>query len=986
MFATMVQRIGPEDWPQAIARTQGPQMVVSGPGAGKTEFLVRRALHLIEQGVRPESLLLLSFSRRSASDLRRRISDGIAGSFTEVSSSTFHGLAARLLEAYGPGVLGLTKVPALLTAPEHVDLVRRLLATEDPGRWPVAHRGMLGSATFAADVAEFLQRCRELLIDAPTLATRVEDRQQWRGLDAFLTRYDAQLLEEGRIDYGTLQAKSIEVLTDPGVAAELTASHPYILVDEFQDTTRVQAEMLRLLYAGHRNLTVTGDPYQSIYSFRGADASNLTDFPTSFPDAAGNPAAHLALTTSFRVRNDILRAAERITAGGALPEVAGPVEPAPGPSSVEVYRFTQQSEEAEWIAGEAERMHLVDGTPYGAIAVLVRTKRRILNELSRALDRRGIPHDRPDVRSVDLPAVRVVLDVVIASTGPAPERAAALKRLLLGPLYSVTLGRWREMERNAARAGASWAAMLRREIPEAGDLADLIADPVWATAVSAADGFWHLWSHLDRFEIYATDADAEGRRALSSLSQVLARLGERNATASLADYVAMAESEDFEALPLLGLAAADDDRLALTTMHQAKGLEFEAVFIADATDGVIPDLRPRESFLDTRLLDPRQPTQPADYALARLREEMRLAYTAMCRASSRVVWTTTAAGVAEDHGFPSRFLAQVAGVDTLEEALASPTDGGAPVTPRAVVAALRRTLRDVTASSAERLAALGALVSRSDLPDFAHGTMERGGDGGLVATGMTLSPSQAEAYDTCPRRYALERRLHVGDSSTVYLLFGSLVHDVLEHAERAAMDRGDHHATEDEAQAQLEERFDPADFGGEPWATAWRRRAAEAISRLYQNWPKESASVVDVERPLAIELDGRSWTGRADRIEGADGRLRIVDYKTSGSAKSVSEVEQSLQLAFYAIAAAGDAGLSGEVAAAEMWYPAVRAAKSVTIRRLGLERLDELAGRLVAAADGIFDEEWGATPGDACERCRVRRLCPAWPEGREAFA
>jgi superfamily I DNA/RNA helicase/CRISPR/Cas system-associated exonuclease Cas4 (RecB family) len=982
----MVQRIQPADWSRAIAKTDGPQMVVSGPGAGKTEFLVRRALHLIEQGVRPESLLLLSFSRRSASDLRRRIAAGIADSFTEVSSSTFHALAARLLEAYGPSVLGLNRVPALLTAPEHVDLVRRLLATEDPVRWPAAHRGMLGSDTFAADVAEFLQRCRELLVDAAALATRVGARPQWRGLDTFMTRYDAQLAEEGRIDYGTLQAKAIEVLADPRVVAELTVSHPYILVDEFQDTTRVQAEMLRLLYARHRNLTVTGDPYQTIYSFRGADASNLTDFPTAFPDAAGNPAAHLALTTSFRVRRDILRAAERVTAGGALPEVAGPVEPAPGPSSVEVYRFTQQSEEAEWIAGEAERMHLVDGTPYGAIAVLVRTKRRILNELSRALDRRGIPHDRPDVRSVDQPAVRVVLDLVIAASGPAPERGDALQRLLLGPLYSVTLGRWRELERAAARAGAGWAGVLRTEIPEAGDLADLIADPEWATAMSAADGFWHLWSHLDRFDIFAAADDDEARRALSSLSQVLSRLGERNSAASLADYVAMAESEDFEALPLLGFAPADGDRLALTTMHQAKGLEFDAVFIADATDGIIPDLRPRDSFLDTRLLDSRQPVDRADYALARLREEMRLAYTAMCRASGRVVWTTTAAGVAEDQGSPSRFLAQVAGVETLEEALASPTDGGAPVTPRAVVATLRRTLRDVTAPATARLAALGALASRGDLPQFAFGTVERGSDRGLVGGTMTLSPSQAEAYDTCPRRYALERRLHVGDSSTVYLLFGSLVHDVLERAERAARDRGDHHATENEALRELDTRFDPADFGGEPWATAWRRRAEEALARLYRGWPRESLPVVDVERPFAIEFGGRAWTGRADRIEGAAGRLRIVDYKTSSSAKSVSEVEESLQLAFYAVATAADSGLGGEVAAAEMWYPAVRAAKSVTIRRLDLGRLDELKGRLVAAADGIAAEVWEATPSDACERCRVRNLCPAWPEGSEAFA
>ncbi len=984
----MVTRIGPKEWPEAVAKTEGPQMIVSGPGAGKTEFLVRRALHLInELGVKPESLLLLSFSRRSASDLRHRISSRLNRSFTEVPSSTFHALAARLIEANGPQVLGLRRVPALLTAPEQVDLVQSLLATEDPKRWPVPHRAMLTSHTFAAEVTDFILRCRDLLVDAPTLATRVQERDQWRGLDLFLARYDAELTQTGRIDYGTLQARAVEVLTDEEVAGQITAAHPYILVDEFQDTTRVQAEMLRLLYGGHRNLTVTGDPYQSIYSFRGADASNLTDFPASFPDAGGNPAAHFALTTSFRVREEILRSAERITAGGALPEVAGPVEPAPGPSSVEVYRFTQQSEEAEWIAAEAERMHRVEGIPYGEIAVLVRTKRRILSELSRALDRRGIAHDRPDARSIDQPAIRIVLDIVIAATGAGEERSAAVQRLLLGPLYSVTLGRWRELERAAARAHTGWVPVLRSEIPEAGDLADLIEDPSWATGKPAADGFWYLWEHLDRFDVFAVAADGSARRALSSLSQVLTRLRERNERATLADYTTIAESEEFEALPLLAFDAPQEDRLALTTMHQAKGLEFQAVFIADATEGVLPDLRPRDSFLDTRLLDTRQSIDRSEYALARLREEMRLAYTAMCRASSRVVWTTTASGVAEDQGSPSRFLAAVAGVLTVDDALESPGDSSVPVTPRAVLAALRRVVRDVGSGDvAPRLAALGALAARSDLPAFAHGTVERGPEDGLVAPDMTLSPSQAEAFDTCPRRYALERRLHVGDTSTVYLHFGSLIHEVLEVTEQAALDAGEPRGTEEAALIHLEEQFDPVQFGGEPWATGWRRRAEECLTRLYRNWPDGSLPVVDVERSFRTDIAGHTWTGRADRVEGSEGRLRIVDYKTSGSAKSVAEAKESLQLAFYALAANADEGLGGTVSAAELWYPAARGAKSVTVRKLAMEDLEELEERLGEAATGIFAGSWEPTPSDACDRCRVRQLCPAWPEGNEAFA
>ena len=113
--------------------------------------------------------------------------------------------------------------------------------------------------------------------------------------------------------------------------------------------------------------------------------------------------------------------------------------------------------------------------------------------------------------------------------------------------------------------------------------------------------------------------------------------------------------------------------------------------------------------------------------------------------------------------------------------------------------------------------------------------------------------------------------------------------------------------------------------------------------------------------------------------------MHVVDYKTSASAKNKAEIAESLQLAFYVLAAIADPGLPGEVTAAEMWYPAAKT-KSVTVRGLDLERMDELVARLGDAAGGIFAEDWTPRTGDHCERCRVRPLCPAWPQGSEAFA
>jgi len=735
-------------------------------------------------------------------------------------------------------------------------------------------------------------------------------------------------------------------------------------------------------------------PYQSIYSFRGAEVGNIAAFPEAFPDDGGRPARRMVLTTSFRVPSEILEAAVRVTAGGALPGAAGRVVPAPGRGSVDIYAFDQQSHEAEWIAAEAQRIHLRERIPYRRMAVLVRSTRRVLPELSRALERRGIPHDEPDRRLVDHPAVRLVLDCVRAAVSTEPDRSAAVRRLLLGPLWALPLSAVRDAQRARARTGDAWPDVLRTAVPGGKALADLLDHPEWATSMPAADGFWELWSALPEFgEAVHDPARRADRAAWSSLGQVLERLAERNPAATLADYVEWSEAEDFEATPLLEFHPAEEDRLCLTTLHQAKGQEFDVVFIADAVEGVFPDLRRRESLLGVRHLAPGQPHDPAGYARFRLQEEMRLAYTAMCRAARRVVWTHTTTGFEDGRGLPSRFLPLVAGVATAALAARFPGEPGVPSTPLEAEAHLRRRMRDPGEGAPARLAALAALAAggpwRPRDPARFAGVLERGPDDGLITSELAMSASQADAYLTCPRLYAFRRRLHVDDDGSALLFLGSLVHEVLEEAEAAALSESRPHAERDEAIAALDRRWDPASFGGGEWSAAWRRRAERIIAHLYDEWPGRGW-VVAVEHPIELEVDGVRWRGRIDRVEqeARDGSttISIIDYKTGTTAPTKAEAATSVQLGFYAMAAQADPYLAplGDVGAAEFWHPAVRQ-KSVATRSFDLARLPDVARALGVAVRGIRAEDWSPLPGPACERCPVRRVCPEWPEGREAF-
>lgn len=993
-------RIDPEDWPDAIARIDGPQIIVAGPGTGKTEFLVRRFIELTgERNVPAEQIGMLTFSRRAASDLKRRVLSHLDRSTTQVPASTFHSLAFRLLERHGQAAMGWEEMPSLLTGPEQVSMVAGLLSSEDPGKWPVLFRPLLESVTFAEEVADFIMRSREHLLSDADLRLLAEGRDDWRALPDFIERYTAELKTRGRLDYGSLQMLAVDLLQDIEVRAEVAEQFQYLLVDEYQDTTAAQSEMLLRLSAARRNITVAADPYQSVYSFRGAELHNVVEFPARFTNLDGTPAARMILTTSFRVPREILSAADRLTAGGELPGATGSVVPAPHVGRVEIRRFRQQSEEAEWIAGEVERLQIEEETSIDRMAVLVRSKRRFLPELSRALERRSLPHDRPDARLVDHPGIRLIFDIVLATatdddSGERLDTDRLVRRLLLGPLFGVPLSVERDAYRARLLSGDPWPNILRSTVPGTTELAALLEDPTWATRGPAADGFWTLWNSLPQFETLVHETDrADYRSAWAAFAQVLDRQRARDAELSLVDYVALADREDFEATPLLGFTDDATPRLTLTTLHQSKGLSFDVVFIADASEGVMPDLRRQRSILQTRLLSPHHDPDPLEARRFRLQEEMRLAYTAMTRASHRVVWTATDAGSDDPQRRPSRFLSAM-GLQTVDAAAEpeSPLDSEdrLPVTPAEAEAHLRRMVVDPTVTASKRLAAATVLHDRPNpairaVDQFAR-MRRRGANAGVIGENLRLSPSQAESYANCPRQYVLSRRLDAGGDAGMYAAFGRLIHDVLEATEREAVAAQTTHGSIDDALAFVEDHILSTEFGPLTRRAAWQQKAERLLRSMYENWIRPGAVPVLLEHDLVAQIDGVPWRGRADRIESIPhGRLRIVDYKTGSTARSTADAAVSIQLAFYLRAAQLDAAVKahGEPVEAEFWFPAVNRAKKWVA--FDPARLEETIEAMAEIGRRISDEDWTPVVGAGCSRCSVRTVCPEWPEGRESF-
>ena len=972
-------RIDPADWDTHVAAPGHPQIVVGGPGTGKTEFLCRRVAAAIAAGSDPSTIAILTFSRLSVNDIRTRLFDAIGSASYQVQVATYHSLANRLVEAHYASV-GWQKAPSVLAGPEHEAFVHAVLQEEDPANWSRSYGAILGTAAMASEITDFILRFHE---QNNTLADLSRSEiPEWKGLSDFLTRYNAELTASHRIDYGRLLNEAVELVeSEPGISD----SYEHVFADEYQDTSPVQSRILFGLAKASGSLTVVADPYQSIYSFRGTDIHNVLDFPAKASEALGGDADRLVLTTSFRVPEEILAAAVNVT-GRELPGAAGKVASIRTNGSVATHIFDSPDSESEWIASDIERIHLVDGVELGRIAVFTRSGGAFQQRVAASLERRGIPHGLTLEQLEDQPVVRFVYDLVALASGGQSDRDVVdtIRAILMGPFIAAPHGAVNKAIQDV-EAGAPWPAAISKRIKHGETLAGLLNDTSWADSLPARMGLWHVWNALPQLHAIASDDDkVSDRKAWAAFSQAVARMGERAPEATLRDQQILASASDIEADALFSFRSGPVAGVTIATLHRAKGTEYDAVYIAHAVEGLLPDLRLKDSLLRTRLLNPHLPEDQASYMQFRLNEERRLAYTAMTRATDRVVWTATELDSHSEQVEPSRFLPQVA--EPTE-----PVRDAAPLTHRGYEAMLRRTLRDPFADDAVRIAALSVLANATThgFVDQTHryGTAKRGIDTGFVAPDHRTSPSQANTYAECPRKYVLDRFATKKDASSPYLTLGTLVHKVLELAEAEVLDRGEARSTFERAVEILDEQWDELGFGDDSVGHAWYRRAMVVLTNLYEKWPS-SAEVVAVETDVEIKLDDTSWAGKIDRVEVSDGHLTVVDYKTSGSAVPVKDAEESLQLGFYILAAMADDDLAkiGEVAGAEFWFPYPKPnVRSIVTRQFDMAQLANVRQKLVEVAIGIRSERFPAVVGDRCDRCEFAPVCPARKEGREAF-
>ncbi|MGA5412007.1 ATP-dependent helicase [Streptomyces lavendulocolor] len=414
----------------------GPLLVLAGPGTGKTTTLVEAVAARIARGADPERILVLTFSRKAAVELRDRMTARIGGTRAP-QATTFHSYCYALIRAHQDADL-FAEPLRLLSGPEQDLAVRELLAgqldLEREGlariHWPDELRACLTTRGFADEVRAVLARSRELGLGPRALADFAArtGRRDWSAAAEFLAEYLDVLDMQGVLDYAELVHRAVLL-----AGSAPLPHYDAVFVDEYQDTDPAQVRLLRALAGDGRTLYAFGDPDQSIYAFRGADVNGILDFPGTFRRADGTPSPVAVLTTSRRSGAALLSATRLLTGRMPLPRLPADKARAHrdlaavrGGGRVETYTFPTPSTEVDNIADILRRAHLEEGVPWNDMAVLVRAGGRTIPTLRRALTSAGVPVevDGNDVPLRHEPAVAPLLAALRAAAAPdTPVRA-----------------------------------------------------------------------------------------------------------------------------------------------------------------------------------------------------------------------------------------------------------------------------------------------------------------------------------------------------------------------------------------------------------------------------------------------------------------------------------------------------------------------------------------------------------------------------------
>lgn len=982
----------PTEEQRAVLEHRGQLLVLAGAGVGKTTLLTERVINTIERdGIPPEQILAVTFTHAAANEMRSRITEklrerGAVAASNQVVVQTYHGFGGQIVREFGMRV-GISPKARLINETEKWGILENVLDrltfnTIEIRSAGHAYKNILAFVKDAQnhllapnDIQEYVARLRNFGL-APKAESLV---QQWEEMAHAFAAYQRIKLETGSIDYGDQIAHAVDIMRSfPTIAARMRARHPYIFVDEYQDSNPAQRELLlELIDPIDSNLFVIGDDDQAIFRFQGANVRNILRLPDE-PRLAPNPPAVLTLVGNRRSRPPILDIANRIAHGMTEREPKTLTHLREGQATIGAYVADTEHGEAAWIASRISALHGLeaDNHPqytWGGFAILSRTH-ATLNVVEQALKAANIPSTRarrePLLECTEVDQIRAMLQVLVT-----PDNDVAMARVLSSPRWRLNELEMRALTRHRgiiqaqseATAGDAYVprpALIDAVIdvsnintlpPETSNrLCALIDEIQHLTTTAQLETLNHTvknvierGSYLQELSVGSEPEHIEARTAVDAFATRAASFGGTGlyGVRAFLRFLDRADEAGDTELSSEEPPATDSSQVLLATIHTAKGREWPVVFIAglvtpqkktmqqDAVGQAPYPLRaqradlphfPDEGF--TNDSDFVTATEHRDDSLASLAhdDERRLMYVALTRARehlyiSRAHWARELKNPQVPAPYWDEIL-ETGHCASLGEEPASPANPSLtnPLPPTWKT----RSARTATAENIEAL--LAANQADEALAVALDGaatdkTWKSLRDSALTDLSLTQSPRRTPEV---PSRLQL--------SSTSYSALNNFQacprryrHRYIDHLPTrpnpsqqvgSTMHRILAAAGSDVGHILIE---DDDHIDGDLHRVLADH--PELLERFLQSrWGQRPATYAELEFNLSINNQLiRGSIDRVDRLD--DGTLEIVDFKT-GKHRSSEELRADLQLPIYALAASELLGIQPEQIRASLYF------------------------------------------------------------------
>lgn len=610
----------------AVQHQQGPLLILAGAGTGKTRVLVNRIAHLVQEcGVAPGRILAVTFTNKAAGEMKRRVEELVGGRARELWVGTFHSTCVKILRRHALEA-GIAPEFVIYDGADQLNVVKQVLRelNLDEKKLP------------PTSLVSRISRLKDQLKTPADFQGEAGNPFQ-KTLAKVYEAYEKILGNNHALDFGDLIFKTVLLFEKhSAILSGYQGLWQYLLIDEYQDTNHAQYRFATLLAAKHKNLSVVGDPDQSIYRWRGADLNNILNFEKDYPEAKV-----IRLEQNYRSVQNVLTAANHVIANNELRKEKTLWSALPAGEKIVFAALNSEKEEALFVIEKLRGLHTAKKIPYSQMAVFYRT-----NAQSRALEEilrlSGIPYIiYGGVRFYERAEVKDALAYL--KIFHQPGDGVSFKRILNVPARGIGGTTVEKILAIAAAQGLSFYEAAKTVC----DHAKLSAFLNWFETLRAQKNsltpvelFQKILETSGYMQNLLGQSSTEAQDRVANLNELMASLADFSATAlepTLGAYLErVALITDLD-------QAAEGGVLSLMTLHLAKGLEFRTVAIVGMEEGLLPHSRSQDE-------------------IEELEEERRLFYVGMTRAKERLfltqAWRRYLNGQ-EQYGLPSRFLEEI---------------------------------------------------------------------------------------------------------------------------------------------------------------------------------------------------------------------------------------------------------------------------------------------------------------------------------------